>query len=63
MITLVPNQEFTQLASEEQLARTVRALETHGIRAVVVETGEEARTRVLDLIPSGAEVYNSPLRF
>ena len=62
MITLVPNQEFTQLASEEQLARTVRALETHGIRAVVVETGEEARTRVLDLIPSGAEVYNSPSR-
>jgi acyl-CoA hydrolase len=62
MITLVPNQEFTQLASEEQLTKTVQALETNGIRAVVAQTGEEARTQVLDLIPSGAEVYNSPSR-
>ena len=26
------------------------------------QTGEEARTQVLDLTPSGAEVYNSPSR-
>jgi L-lactate utilization protein LutB len=62
MTTFVTNQEFTQLASEEQLTKTVQALEIHGIRAVAVETGEEARTHVLDLIPSGAEVYNSPSR-
>jgi LUD domain len=62
MATFVTNQEFTQLASEEQLTKTVQALEIHGIRAVAVETGEEARTHVLDLIPSGAEVYNSPSR-
>ncbi len=62
MATFISHSEFTQLASEEQIARTVQALEAHGIRAVVFETGEEARTYVLDLIPSGAEVYNSPSR-
>jgi hypothetical protein len=62
MTTFVPNQEFTRLASEERLAKTVQALETHGIRTVVVQTGEEARAYVLDLIPSDAEVYDSPSR-
>ncbi len=45
---LLPNQEFAQLASEEQIANTVQALETNGIRTLVVETGEEARSRVLE---------------
>jgi acyl-CoA hydrolase len=62
MATFIANSEFTQLASEEQIAKTVQALEAHGLRAVVFENGEEARAHVLDLIPSGAEVYNSPSR-
>jgi acyl-CoA hydrolase len=62
MATFVSHSGFTQLASEEQIAKTVQALEAHGIRAVVFESGEEARSFVLDLIPSGAEVYNSPSR-
>jgi hypothetical protein len=62
MTTFVPNREFTQLASEEQLAKTVQALQTRGIRTVVFQTGEEARAYVLDLIPSGVEVYDSPSR-
>ncbi len=62
MATFLSHSEFTQLASEEQIAKTVQALEAHGIQAVVFETGEEARNYVLDLIPSGAEVYNSPSR-
>lgn len=62
MATFVSDSEFTQLASDEQIAKTVRALETHGMRAVVFEGGEEARSYVLDLIPSGAQVYNSPSR-
>ncbi len=62
MATLISHSEFTQLASEEQIAKTVQALEAHGIRAVVFESGEEARSYVLDLIPSRAEVYNSPSR-
>jgi hypothetical protein len=62
MATSIANSEFTQLASEEQIAKTVQVLEAHGIRAAVFETGEEARKYVLDLIPSGVEVYNSPSR-
>ncbi|HEY0754154.1 MAG TPA: hypothetical protein VGD98_09350 [Ktedonobacteraceae bacterium] len=54
--------EFTQLASDEQIAKTVQALEARGLRAVVFENGKEARKHALDLIPSGAEVYNSPSR-
>jgi LUD domain len=45
-----------------RITKTVQALEANGIRTVVVETGEEARARVLDMIPSGVEVYNSPSR-
>ncbi len=62
MATSIADSEFTQLASEEQIIQTVQALEAHGIRAVVFESGEEARSYVLDLIPAGAEVYNSPSR-
>lgn len=54
--------EFTQLASEKQIEKTVQVLQAHGIRVVVVDTGEEARTSVLDLIPDGAEVFNSQSR-
>jgi hypothetical protein len=62
MAAFLPETEFMQLASEEQIAKTMQALEAHGIRAVAFATGEEARSYVLDLIPSGAEVYNSPSR-
>ena len=63
--SMAPNfsqSEFTQLASEKQIEKTVQALQAHGIRVVVVDTGEEARTSVLDLIPDGAEVFNSQSR-
>ena len=62
MTAFLPETGFTQVASEEQIAKTMQALEAHGIRTVVFATGEEARSYVLDLIPSGAEVYNSPSR-
>jgi L-lactate utilization protein LutB len=57
---IVINQEFSRLASKGQIDRTVRALETHGIQTIVVETGEEARDYVMSLIPAGAQVYNPP---
>ncbi|GCE31936.1 hypothetical protein KDA_74200 [Dictyobacter alpinus] len=53
---------FTQLAADEQVERTVQALQTHGIHVVVCETGEEARAYVLACIPAGAEVYDAPSR-
>jgi hypothetical protein len=54
---LVPNMEFAKLASAEQVERVARALETKNIHAIVVENGEAAKELVLQLIPSGAEVY------
>ncbi|MBO0789562.1 MAG: LUD domain-containing protein [Ktedonobacteraceae bacterium] len=62
MTTNFAHSEFTQLASEQQIEKTVQALQAHGIRVVVCETGEEARMCVLDLIPDGAAVYDSPSR-
>jgi hypothetical protein len=55
--TLAPNQEFTKLAGEERIARIVKALEANGMKTLVVETGEEAKKIVLDLVPQGVEVY------
>jgi acyl-CoA hydrolase len=60
MTTVLPNSEFTQLASEQQIENTVQALQAHGIQVVVFDTGEEASKHVLNLIPDGAQVYNSP---
>ena len=34
---------FNQLASAEQISGTLRALEAHGMKSIVVDTGDEAR--------------------
>jgi len=62
MPAVTPVQEFRQIASDEQLTRTVEALEAHGIHAEVVATGAEAKERALELIPDGARVFNSVSR-
>jgi L-lactate utilization protein LutC len=54
---LIPNQEFTRLATDEQIEVVVKALAANNIHAVVVENGEEAKQLVLGLVPLGAEVY------
>ena len=55
--TLVPNKEFTKLASDERIARVARALEANGMKTLIAETGEEAKKLVLEMVPQGAEVY------
>jgi len=62
MTTLVPNSEFARLASDEQIATAVAALTARGMAAEAVESGAEARSRVLDLLPEGAEVFTSMSR-
>ena len=54
---LTPNQEFAKLASEEQIERTVNALEANGIHAIVAESGEEAKRMFFELIPEGSEIF------
>ncbi len=55
--TLAPNQEFTKLASNDRVERIAKALEVNGIKTLIVETSEEAKKLVLDLVPQGVEVY------
>jgi len=55
--TLVPNKEFTKLASDEQIERVAKALELNGMKVLIAENGEVAKKLVLDLVPQGAEVY------
>ena len=62
MSTLKPEQEFTQLASAERVAKTAAALEANGMHTIVLESSEEARGCVLEMIPAGAEVHNPPSR-
>lgn len=50
--------DWTKLADEGTLEKTVAALRERGINAMIVKTAEEARRKVLELIPQGAEVYS-----
>lgn len=47
---------WADLASEESLKRAISALSKNGIEPVVVETGKEAKAKVLSLIAEGSEV-------
>jgi hypothetical protein len=58
----VPNPEFGVLVPDERIAAAAEALERNGFRALVVDTGQEARLRVHQLLPDGAEVYNNTSR-
>ena len=59
---LIPNPEFSVLASDQRIAAAAGALESNGIRALVVDDGREARLRVRELIADGAEVFNNTSR-
>jgi LUD domain len=55
--TLVPNKEFEKLATDEQIERTVKALEANNIHALVAKDGAEAKRLFFELIPEGSEVF------
>jgi hypothetical protein len=54
--------EFAQVSSTDRIAAVAEALDYNGIRAFVVESGDEARQNVASLIPQGAEVFNNTSR-
>ena len=58
-VRLMPNPEFAELATGERIEGAAAALAAKGIEASVVATGAEARSRVLALLPDGAEVFNN----
>ena len=59
---LTPNRAWARLASDEQITRTAAALDTNGMRAIVVDTGDEARHQVFNLLPAGAQVLTMTSR-
>jgi YkgG family uncharacterized protein len=54
---LIPNPEFSRLASDEQIERTAQALEANGIHALIAENGAEAKHLFFELVPAGAEIF------
>lgn len=54
-----PNLAYANLADERQLARVAIALEDNGMDVIVVENGLQAREKIAELIPAGAEVFTS----
>ena len=51
--------DFKALASNESIAKAIKALEANGVEASVVETGAEALRKVQELLPAGAEVFTA----
>jgi hypothetical protein len=49
---------WNQLASEASLKKTMAALKKNAITPLVVESGAQAKAKVLELLPAGAEVMN-----
>ncbi|MEM4255175.1 MAG: LUD domain-containing protein [Candidatus Norongarragalinales archaeon] len=50
--------EWDELADDFEIEKTVSSLKANGINAFVAGNAEEARKKVLELIPEGAEVMN-----
>jgi hypothetical protein len=49
---------FDVMVDEATLEKTVAALKVNGIEAIIVDSGEAAKAKVLEMIPQGAEVMN-----
>jgi hypothetical protein len=50
---------WTQLADEETVLKVVDSLKKGNFEVLVVENGDEARKKVLEIIPKGAEVMTA----
>lgn len=60
--TLTPNREWARLASDDRIERVAAALEVNGMRAIIVDTGDEARHQVFNLLPAGAQIMTMTSR-
>src|SRR5688572_15993982 len=45
-----------KLASEESIEKTIKSLASNGIEVLVVDSKDEAKKKILELIPVGSEV-------
>jgi hypothetical protein len=53
----VPNPVFARVASDAQIERAAKALESNGIHTLIAKNGAEARMMFFDLLPQGSEVF------
>ena len=51
--------QFARLAPESSIRAAAAALERNGVTALVVDSGEQARSEVRSMLPIGAEVFNN----
>ena len=49
---------WKKLASKEEIQKTIESLKKNGFFAELAEDGEDAKKKVLDIIPEGSEVMN-----
>lgn len=49
---------YDQLASDQSIEKTVQALKNNGIEALVVENGDRAKKKVLEMLPTGSDVMD-----
>lgn len=54
---LIPNKTYAKLASDEQIARTAKALEANGIQVLIAKNGEEAKRLFFEMVPKGSEIF------
>jgi len=57
--SFTPDPKYTAVAEDEVIERTKKALEANGIEVFVVDSGEAAKAKVLELIPRGSEVMTN----
>lgn len=50
---------WDKLATEDSLQIAIKALESNGFTVFVVDNGEDAKEKVLSLIPEGSEVFTN----
>ena len=59
---LTPNMKYAVLASDQQIERTAKALEANGIHTLIAQNGEEAKNKLFESVPAGAEVFTGTSR-
>lgn len=57
--TFTPNLDFAIPSDSDRLHQVAAALDSNGIHTIVVNSSNEARNVVLNLIPDGAELFES----
>ncbi|HZQ30027.1 MAG TPA: LUD domain-containing protein [Patescibacteria group bacterium] len=60
--TISDKDKWAKIPSDEVLEKTVHSLGENGMDAIVVENSEEAKNKVLEILPKGAEVMTMTSR-